>query len=178
VAAQAEARALAAEQRSASAEESSAALVAELELARMASTAPIVQAAEGSSSELEARLAELEAARRKDIAELQRAQEALANTQFELANANRRLKEAGERAEAGERSEGAGPEARPAPQPERVRAADRLRREPVSPPQEPDRAAPTPEPEPKPEEAPEEEGLSLRERLARAAAARHRGGLP
>ena len=179
---------------------------AETEAARAALAAELAQAAaptgEGPpAAELEARVAELESARRSDIVELQRAQESLANTQVELTNANRKLKEAEGRLRELE-SEGV-----TAVEPERpaVPVPDYVTREPeyVS------REAPSPEPEyeapaevssfaarlsslrqeiaaatqppaeaPVQEEQPaQEEGLSLRERLARAAAARHRGPL-
>ena len=48
---------------------------------------------------LRERIAELEQARRSDVTELQHAQEALANTQFESAQARRRVKELEERLE-------------------------------------------------------------------------------
>ena len=47
-----------------------------------------------TGDELEARIAELESARRADIEALQRPQESFGNTKVELSNATRRLKEA------------------------------------------------------------------------------------
>jgi hypothetical protein len=174
------------------------------------SAAPL-QAASGdgsSAADLQARVAELEAARRTDITELQRAQESLANTQVELTNVNRRLKEA----EARVRELEGGPSAAPEPERPAVPVPDYVTRD-AAPAREPAYASaaeagyeapaemssfaarlsslrqeiaaatqPAPETVPPPEEEPtppaqEEEGLSLRERLARAAAARHRGPL-
>ena len=154
-----------------SADAALAELAAELEQAKAA-----VPTADGpSATELEARVAELEAARRSDIEELQRAQEALANTQVELTNANRKLKEAdGRIRELGsEVAPAAEPERAPVPVPDYVtRETENARREPEYGPREPTAAA-----QPEQEAPAEEEGLSLRERLARAAAARHRGPL-
>ena len=152
-------------------------------------------------NELEARIAELESARRADVVALQRAQESFANTQVELSNAMRKLKEAETRVRELER----GGHTRPAPAakkadgdadavPDYVTASDDGR-----PPSDDvddladvddgypsleafgdggaphtwETTGPPPEPEPTVEE-PEEEGLSLRERLARAAAGRKR----
>jgi chromosome segregation ATPase len=148
----------------------------------------------GKASELAARVEELEAQRRQDVSELQRVQEALANTQLELAAATKRARQAssGRTTHAAEEMAGAPAEAAPddslASHPERrsrtAKAAEELfaqseddtiaarlsrakgRKRAVEPeetavPEEPAAAAPS-------------GGLSLRERLSRAAAARHR----
>lgn len=162
--------------------------------------APSAAASDGSRvAELEARVRELEDQRRSDVSELQRAHEMLANTQAELTQATRRLKEA--EARAAEASVGAPPEplSEGVQEPTPARTARRRgRREPVPEPEpvepvgiEPEpaaerpaaaSAAPAPAGVGSVEEEPgdlgepelEEEGLSLRERLTRAAAARHR----
>ena len=150
-----------------------------------------------TGNELEARIAELESARRADIEALQRAQESFGNTQVELSNATRKLKEAEARVRELER----GGHTRPAPAakdangdaaavPDYVTASDegRLPSEDVDDVEDGypsleafgDGGAPHtwettgPPPEPEPTVEPEEEGLSLRERLARAAAGRKR----
>ena len=64
-----------------------------------------------TGNELEARIAELESARRADVEALQRAQESFGNTQVELSNATRKLKEAEARVRELER----GGHTRPAP---------------------------------------------------------------
>jgi hypothetical protein len=148
----------------------------------------------GKASELAARVEELEAQRRQDVSELQRVQEALANTQLELAAATKRAKQAsgGRTMHTAEDVTGAPAEEAPddslASHPERrsrtAQAAEELfaqseedtiaarlsrakgRKRAVEPeetavPEEPAAAAPS-------------GGLSLRERLSRAAAARHR----
>jgi exonuclease VII small subunit len=153
----------------------------DLDEARAQLSARVSAAAEEPAEDVEAlraRIEELEAARRTDIAELQRAREALANTQYEAAQALRRAKELeGElavlRAEAVEAPAAAGPEEEGRPTiGERLAALARERTSERRPPAEP-MAAET-EREAPAAEQPEEEGLSLRERLARAAAARHR----
>jgi hypothetical protein len=123
---------------------------------------------------------ELEAQRRQDVSELQRVQEALANAQHELATASKRAKvESSVRPlqaveDVGEAS------AEPAPgkdASEEETIATRLSRakgrkrgvEPDAPGAPPEPAAPE-----EPAAAAPSSGLSLRERLARAAAARHR----
>jgi chromosome segregation ATPase len=137
---------------------------------------------EGKASELAARVEELEAQRRQDVSELQRVQEALANTQLELAAATKRAKQAESSARTLKAVEDvAEPPAEEAPDDSLETIAARLSRargrkravepeeteapaleEPEAPaPEEPDTGAPA-------------VGLSLRERLARAAAARHR----
>jgi hypothetical protein len=148
----------------------------------------------GKASELAARVEELEAQRRQDVSELQRVQEALANTQLELAAATKQAKQAssGRTMHTAEDMTGAPAEEAPddslGSHPERrsrtAKAAEELfaqsdedtiaarlsrakgRKRAVEPeetgaPEEPAAAAPS-------------GGLSLRERLSRAAAARHR----
>jgi chromosome segregation ATPase len=137
---------------------------------------------EGKASELAARVEELEAQRRQDVSELQHVQEVLANTQLELAAATKRAKQAESSARTLKAVEDvAEPPAEEAPDDSLETIAARLSRargrkravepeeteapaleEPEAPaPEEPDTGAPA-------------VGLSLRERLARAAAARHR----
>jgi hypothetical protein len=132
------------------------------------------------AAQLTARVEELEAQRRQDVSELQRVQEALANAQHELATASKRAK-----VESSVRplqavedvAEASAEEALGSGASEEETIATRLSRakgrkrvvEPDAPaapgepaaPDEPDAAAPS-------------GALSLRERLARAAAARHR----
>lgn len=152
-----------------------------------------------ATAELQSRVRELEDQRRKDVSELQRAQEMLVNTQLELTEAARKLKAAEVRMaelEAGAAApalEEAAPEL-PAPTRARHRGGRRARKErapveaeaptetvapreealeaPEAPPEQ-ERPAEPREPE-RPVVEEEEEGLSLRERLTRAAAARHR----
>ena len=138
-----------------------------------------------------ARIEQMESQRRSDVSELQVAQQSLANTQFELMEATRKLKSAEERL-SGEGGDEPAEEKRP---PRRPRTERGLLRHP-----EPSRESePVRDEEPTEEEMavfrpaesaidppsdlpPDEEseedlaGLSLRERLARAAAARHRTG--
>ncbi|MFB3739496.1 MAG: hypothetical protein ACE14W_11110, partial [Candidatus Velamenicoccus archaeovorus] len=151
-------------------------------------------------ADLQARIAELEAQRRTDISELQRTQQALANTQYEMTETARRAKEAEERLR---ELQGEGP----VPRPMRVEASnggpvgagDELTSafDAMAPPEwVADTSAGDVEPpgggeggdgsaspadgdavgEDLPERhvTPSKEGLSLRERLTRAAAARHR----
>jgi len=134
------------------------------------------------SAQLQARLAELEALRRNEVSDLQRAQESLANTQVELMDSHRKLRAAEDRVR--ELEGGAGPSRR-APAPEHRPASSEEDDEAVwtyessdaglgpsfaaLAPDETANGVETSEPEELPEEA-----LSLRERLARAAAARHR----
>ena len=148
---------------------------------------PAPRVAFGASSELEARIAELESARRADVVELQRAQEAFGNTQVELANATRKLREAESRVRELERSGGGrsalARKAEPAPVPAYVAAAD----DPSAWDEVDDEGGLDDVPDTLPaetwsdsvvehsEEAPAE-GLSLRERLSRAVAARRRIG--
>jgi chromosome segregation ATPase len=148
----------------------------------LAAGSPAIGGAEDGerAAQLTAKVEELEAQRRQDVSELQRVQEALANAQHELATASKRAK-----VESSVRplqavedvAEASGEEALGNGASEEETIAARLSRakgrkrvvepdEPVAPPEsaaldEPDAAAPS-------------GGLSLRERLARAAAARHR----
>lgn len=137
------------------------------------------------------RVEEMESQRRSDVSELQLAQQSLANTQFELMEATRKLKSAEERL-TGEGDDEPAEEKRPARRPRTERG---LLRHPepykeAKPardlePAEEDMAVfhpaespiETPSDLPPGEETEEElAGPSLRERLARAAAARHRTG--
>jgi hypothetical protein len=145
-------------------------------------------------AELEERVARVEAQRREEVAELQRVQEAFANTQLELMDATRKLRVAEDRLH---ELEGDGATGRRSPEsaypslaveeegswtsistsqarPESTFGEPRPRREAAL--TEPAAGSESPPEEPEPEEEPQvsEEGLSLRERLARAAAARHR----
>ena len=217
----------------AAAEQAREALAAELERTKAdsAKAATAAGSADGLAVEVAAlrtQVAELEDRRRTDVSELQRAQEALANTQVEATQAKRRTKELEERVR--ELESEPVPAAPPVPAPFTVAEpagyeevpsfSARLvslvhqreahaepepayvepeippgpRPEPAAEPiPEPPVAAPARAPqeeravEPKPKRAPaakeetepsaaegEDEGLSLRTRLARAAAARHR----
>jgi chromosome segregation ATPase len=149
--------------------------------------------AEERAKELEGRLEDLEAKRRSEVGELQRAQESYANTQVELREMQRKLKAAEERVRELESGPARPPAPSEAPAPAAASSASGSW------------AAPTAEEEPSlefgsfasrlsslrqelasqigseqegdaAEEPPSEEALSLRERLARAAAARHRVG--
>ena len=158
----------------------------ELAEARAQLSAGVSAAAEGPADDVEAlraRIEELEAARRTDIAELQRAREALANTQYEAAQALRRAKELERELAVLREAVPEGAAAPEGPQEERPTIGERLaalarERASTSAPTPAGTDAPSEEPagrpsaEPEPE--PAEHGLSLRERLARAAAARHR----
>jgi hypothetical protein len=170
----------------------------------------------GVGSDLEARIQELESARRQDISQLQHAQESFANTQLELTNASRKLREAEARIRELESELDTGPSrgptgvapppvdawAQPTPDPSQItdvvetvpaveqavpvvdewdwpEPASGSAREPsTSWDPEPD-WTPGPADEASSSELDDEPpaGLSLRERLARAAAARHRGAL-
>jgi chromosome segregation ATPase len=131
------------------------------------------QTGEGAGSDdiqvLRGRVIELEDARRADVAELQRAQETLANTQFEATQARKQVKEL-EKQLRKALIQPAAETAEPAQEPEP--AARSRRRAPKEEPPEPVFEPEEDLGEAEPEE-PEQE-LSLRERLARAAAARHR----
>jgi Tfp pilus assembly protein FimV len=118
-------------------------------------------------------VAELEERRRGEVSELQRAQEALANTQVEATQTARRAKEAEARVREFEEAARVAAEAVREPtyqvaevfaQPSITSRLAALRREPASEAETTEEAG----------AAPPEEELSLRERLARAAAARHR----
>lgn len=151
----------------------------------------------GGGAELEARIAELENARRADVAELQRAHESFANTQLELSNTVRKLREAEARVKEFERSGGgsgkaskhrrepaAARDAEPAPVPTYVSAADDPEvwnevEDPFGDSSDAfaaavDKWSDSPAPAEDPVEEEPAEGLSLRERLSRAAAARKR----
>jgi len=136
-----------------------------------------------------ARIEEMESQRRSDVSELQVAQQSLANTQFELMEATRKLKAAEERlaSEGDDPGEGSRPTRRPRAERGRVRHPEPYQES------EPARDLEPAEEEmvvfhpaegqgEVPPDLPDEEsdedlaGLSLRERLARAAAARHRTG--
>lgn len=169
----------AAEERSAAAESK----VAELESAAEPKVAEPEPEA-GKTAELEARVRELEDARRKEIVEFQSAQERLANSQAELISMTKRAKEAeGElkRARAAA-AEAPAPAARepetyqePAYGPAEPTLAGRLARLSRSSEEEPSEE---PEAPAAPAEEGESEAESLRSRLARAAAARHRTSAP
>jgi hypothetical protein len=147
-------------------------------------------------SDLESRIAELENARRADVVELQRAQESFANTQVELSNATRKLRDA----EARIRELQAVPAVEPDPRAESAPVPDYVVEAASEDPaisgddaevyltpedagngrDEPKKASPRKReatPQDEREEPVVEEGLSLRERLARAAAGRRRGPL-
>jgi hypothetical protein len=138
---------------------------------------------------LQKRIEEMESQRRSDVSELQIAQQSLANTQFELIEVTRKLKAAEERV-AGVGGDEPAEEKRPSRRPRSERG---LLRHPEPPresgsdlePAEEEMTAfhpAEPQIETPPDQPPDEEteedlaGLSLRERLARAAAARHRTG--
>ena len=123
------------------------------------------------AAELEGRLAELEERRRSEVSELQRAQEALANTQVEATQATKRAKEAERRV--GELEEAARQAAEALPETSEV--AEEFQQPSISSRLAALHREPAPEAQPAGEgEAVPDEALSLRERLARAAAARHR----
>jgi chromosome segregation ATPase len=130
------------------------------------------------AAQLAARVEELEAQRREDVAELQRVQEALANTQHELATASKRPKvessvrplqaveDMAETPAKGTPGAGASEEETIATRLSRAKGRKRV--------VDPDEPAAPQEPSAPEEPAAPSGGLSLRERLARAAAARHR----
>jgi hypothetical protein len=132
---------------------------------------------EGRMGQLAARIEELETKRRKDVSELQRVRKALANTQLELTAATERAKDAESRLMRPEGS--AAPRAATAEEVARAPDHDadimaarltKIRRKNG----ETDAAAEQEAEEPEQAAEFSKEGLSLRERLARAAAARHR----
>lgn len=137
----------------------------------------------GEESELRARIEQLEAERRADVTELQRAQEALANTQYEATAARNRVKELEQQllsASVDAPSDAAEevPGSDPGPSSDAVEG--RSEPFPVEPPADeppggkpPGENALDDEP-PAGQEPVSEEGMSLRERLVQAAAARHR----
>jgi hypothetical protein len=179
--AEVEARATAAETRASETEAARTELSAELDRARAGTSSAPVAAGDEDLEGFRQRVAELESARRNDIVELQRAQESLANTQSESIQARRRVKELEEQlARALAASAGDGPAAVPEveePSPSHASRLGNLVRE-REPSPEPTRPTPAPaEPAPAEEEV-DESTLSLRERLTRAAAARHRPSAP
>jgi hypothetical protein len=188
-AAAAETRAAAAETRAAAAE----AKVAELE----ASTAKLseLEPRAGQVPELEGRVRELEDARRKEIVELQTAHERLANSQAELIATAKRAKEAEAELKRVVSAAAAIPAPVPAREPETYEEptyepattlAGRLSRLAHRPDEESPAEEPTEEPTEEPAdepaaasaEEPSTEAESLRTRLTRAAAARHRLSTP
>lgn len=147
----------------------------EADRAAVAKKAGAAERSVAKVAELEARVAELEELRRSEVSELQHAQEALANTQVEATQAVKRAKEAEARVRELEETARTAVETVPEPtyevaeefrQPSITSRLAALHREP----------APEAEPTDEGDAAPPDEGLSLRERLARAAAARHRPG--
>jgi hypothetical protein len=164
---------------------------AELEAARTAVVQRADPPATGVSpdvlAELQARIAELEALRRDEVSELQRTQQALANTQYEMTEAARRAKQAEERLR---ELEGEAPVPRPlSGWPPRLGRSEPEVDEAPAPPEisappgwvadgsaaEADVEGEVPDEDvPERHVMPSKEGLSLRERLTRAAAARHR----
>lgn len=147
--------------------------VVEADRAAVAKKAGAAERSVSKVAELEARVAELEELRRSEVSELQHAQEALANTQVEATQAVKRAKEAEARVRELEETARTAVETVPEPtyevaeefrQPSITSRLAALHREP----------APEAEPTDEGDAAPPDEGLSLRERLARAAAARHR----
>jgi chromosome segregation ATPase len=177
---QAEQRAAQADVRLLEIEQERTKLAEELQRVLAAGSPATAGAEDGErAAQLAARVDELEAQRRQDVSELQRVQEALANAQHELATASKRAKvESSVRplqavedvAEASAKEapgNGASEEETIATRLSRAKGRKRVV-EPDEPP------APTePAPPEEPAAAPSG-GLSLRERLARAAAARHR----
>jgi hypothetical protein len=196
-AAEMDARLVEMEARLAETETARSTLAAELEkqvasAAALAAGAGTLEEAGAKAADLEQRVRELEDARRTDVAELQHAQESLANTQIELTKATRRARELEDRLRELEHEQVEAPayeapayEAPAYETPAYVteaetpsitsRFADLVREHEAAPAavSAAPEAEPTPAAEPAPEPAPDE-GLSLRERLARAAAARHR----
>src|SRR6266511_4338025 len=181
---QAEQRAAQADVRFRETEQERTKLSEELERVLAAGSPATAGADDGErAAQLAARVEELEAQRRKDVAELQRVQEALA-TQHELATASKRpmvessvrplqaMEGIAEAPAKGTPGTGASEEETIATRLSRAKGRKRvLDPDEPSAPQEP--AAPQ-EPSAPEEPATPSSGLSLRERLARAAAARHR----
>jgi hypothetical protein len=176
---QAEQRAAQADVRLLEIEQERTKLAEELQRVLAAGSAATAGGEDGKRAQLAARVEELEAQRRQDVSELQRVQEALANAQHELATASKRAKvessvrplqavEDVEEASAKEApGNGASEEETIATRLSRAKGRKRVV-EPDEPPAPTEPAAPE-----EPAAAPSG-GLSLRERLARAAAARHR----
>jgi len=161
------------------------------ELERALAGAPAAPAAKGGmTSELAGRVEELEAQRRRDVSDLQHFQEALANTQHELAAATKRAKQAESSARKLQAvedtpdgsAERAGDEDAQASRPERrsrsAKAAEELfaqsDEDTIATRLSRDDTVEAEEEAEEPAAAAPSGGLSLRERLARAAAARHR----
>jgi chromosome segregation ATPase len=182
---QAEQRAAQADVRFRETEQERTRLSEELERVLAAGSPATAGADDGErAAQLAARVEELEAQRRKDVAELQRVQEALANTQHELATASKQpmvessvrpLQAVEGMAEApakGTPGAGASEEETIATRLSRAKGRKRV----VDPdePSAPQEPAALQEPSAPEEPAASSGGLSLRERLARAAAARHR----
>lgn len=148
----------------------------------LAAGSPAIDGAEDGerAAQLTARVEELEAQRRQDVSELQRVQEALANAQHELATASKRAKvessvrplqaveDVAEASAEEALGNGASEEDTIATRLSRAKGRKRVV-EPDAPLASPEPAAPD-----EPAAAAPSGGLSLRERLARAAAARHR----
>src|SRR6266545_1232055 len=182
---QAEQRAAQADVRFRETEQERTKLSEELERVLAAGSPATAGADDGErAAQLAARVEELEAQRRKDVAELQRVQEALANTQHELATASKRpmvessvrplqaMEGIAEAPAKGTPGTGASEEETIATRLSRAKGRKRvLDPDEPSAPQEP---AALQEPSAPEEPATPSSGLSLRERLARAAAARHR----
>ena len=178
---QAEQRAAQADARLQEIEEERSKLSEELQRVLAAGSPATGGAADGErTAQLAARVEELEAQRRQDVSELQRVQEALANAQHELATASKRAKvESSVRSlqAVEDVSEASAEEALGNGASEEETIATRLSRakgrkravEPDAPTTPAEPAAPD-----EPAAAAPSGGLSLRERLARAAAARHR----
>ncbi len=181
---QAEQRAAQADVRFRETEQERTKLSEELERVLAAGSPATAGADDGErAAQLAARVEELEAQRRKDVAELQRVQEALA-TQHELATASKRpmvessvrplqaMEGIAEAPAKGTPGTGASEEETIATRLSRAKGRKRvLDPDEPSAPQEP---AALQEPSAPEEPATPSSGLSLRERLARAAAARHR----
>jgi hypothetical protein len=179
---------------------------AQLEAANAAAAEPTGNA---DADELRRRVAELEDARRTDIAEVQHAHEQLANTQLELKQARHRIEAMRDQLASASVATGAStaeaPDAVPSyaafdepavaegspvfEPPDEATVGSRLsafrkRRSAPRIPDPDDRWEPVAETpaEPEPQDPPAQEispeGLSLRERLTRAAAARHRVTTP
>jgi len=193
-----EGRAEQAEGRLRAVEEDRARLAAELDRALAgASPGPVAADDGGRAAQLAARVEELEAQRRQDVSELERLQEALANTQHELTAATKKAKQAessARRLQAVEATDGISENEAPDDvaqarserrsrtakaaeelfaQSEEETIATRLSRAKGQKGGVDPGEAGEPEPEAAAAAAPSG-GLSLKERLARAAAARHR----
>jgi hypothetical protein len=178
---QAEQRAAQADVRLLEIEQERTKLAEELQRVLAAGSPATAGAEDGErASQLAARVEELEAQRRQDVSELQRVQEALANAQHELATASKRgkvessvrplqaVEDVAEPSAEEASGKGASEEETIATRLSRAKGRKRVV-EPDAPGAPPQPAAPE-----EPAAAAHSGGLSLRERLARAAAARHR----